>query len=60
MSDLRVDLFSGDVIIFAPDRTGRPTDMKKIEDEKELANIYEEKCPFVEGMKNFQQERLFK
>lgn len=49
MRDLRVDLFSGDVIIFAPDRTGRPTDMKKIEDEKELANIYEEKCPFCRG-----------
>lgn len=53
MRDLRVDLFSGDVIIFAPDRSSRPTDIKKFEDEKEYHNIYEENCPFCRGNEKY-------
>ncbi len=59
MRELRVDLFSGDVVIFAPDRSSRPTDMAKIKDEKELTNIYEENCPFCRGNESYADKKTF-
>ncbi len=59
MRELRTDLFSGDIVIFAPDRSSRPTDMPKIKDEEELSNIYEENCPFCRGNESYTDKKTF-
>jgi UDPglucose--hexose-1-phosphate uridylyltransferase len=59
MRDLRVDLFSGDMVIFAPDRSSRPTDIKKIKDEEEIFDIYDLKCPFCRGNEEYAAEKTF-
>ena len=59
MRDLRVDLFSGDMVIFAPDRSIRPTDIKKIKDEEEVFDIYDLKCPFCRGNEKYAAEKTF-
>lgn len=59
MDNIKIDIFSGDVVIFAPERTSRPTDLKKNEYEKEIINEYEKECPFCRGNEQFTDKTTF-
>ncbi|MEG2786578.1 MAG: DUF4921 family protein [Romboutsia sp.] len=59
MRDLRVDVFSGDMVIFAPDRSSRPTDLKKIKDEAPCFDSYDSKCPFCRGNEEYSSKETF-
>ncbi|WP_338658600.1 galactose-1-phosphate uridylyltransferase [Paraclostridium sordellii] len=59
MKDLKVDVFSGDMIIYAPDRITRPTDLKPIKDEEEAFEEYDRKCPFCRGNERYSPEETF-
>lgn len=59
MKDLKVDVFSGDMIIYAPDRITRPTDLKPIKDEEEVFEEYHRKCPFCRGNERYSPEETF-
>lgn len=59
MKDVRIDLFSGDMVISAPDRSSRPTDIKPIMDEEEVYDIYDLNCPFCRGNEEYAAEKTF-
>ncbi|MGL5641895.1 MAG: galactose-1-phosphate uridylyltransferase [Paraclostridium sp.] len=59
MKDLRVDVFSGDMVIFAPDRSSRPTDLKKIKDEEPFFGSYDSNCPFCRGNEEYSAKETF-
>ncbi|CEN79255.1 galactose-1-phosphate uridylyltransferase [Paraclostridium sordellii] len=59
MKDLKVDVFSGDMIIYAPDRITRPTDLKPIKDEEEVFEEYHRRCPFCRGNERYAPEETF-
>lgn len=52
MENIKKDIFSGEVVIFAPHRTSRPTDIKLSESENISKKEYEKDCPFCKGNEN--------
>jgi UDPglucose--hexose-1-phosphate uridylyltransferase len=51
MSEIRQDLSTKDWTIFATERSGRPSDFRKIKEDKP-ASEYESECPFCKGNEN--------
>ncbi len=58
MSVIRQDLITKDWTIFAGDRSGRPTDFKKVK-EKKVLNEYEPCCPFCRGNDHMTPKEVF-
>ncbi len=59
MREVRVDIFSNDIIIVVKDRDKRPIDTKKYPDDEEGKAIYEKYCPFCKGNEFYATETTF-
>lgn len=59
MREVRVDIFSNDMIILVKDRDKRPMDTKKCPDDEEIKNIYEQYCPFCRGNEFYATDTTF-
>ncbi|MGL5752342.1 MAG: galactose-1-phosphate uridylyltransferase [Paraclostridium sp.] len=59
MREVRVDVFSDDLVIVVKDRDNRPMDTKKCPDDEELISEYDKNCPFCRGNEFYATEKTF-
>lgn len=60
MKEIRIDWMNNDRVILAEDRSKRPMDNAKCEDDKEITEEYEPKCPFCRGNESSTPNETFK
>lgn len=60
MKEVRIDPINNDMVVFAKDRSKRPTDIVRKQCEEEIKNIYEKSCPFCRGNESLSTDETFR